>query len=159
MTTAENKTQDIDEFGVEIAPGVAPDADADVVINEAESETSTAPATRKQIRDALLGKRHEAATECFTLFDIEIELHQPSFESMLDARDEDSMKKRMIDMIIKYAYVPGTNDPVFEPADEAVILSWPFGKDLFQLQLAITKMTGIDIGEAEEDLRADPLDD
>ncbi len=123
------------------------------------AEKTEAVATRKQIRDALLGKKHDALTEPLTLFDVEIELHQPSFESMLDARDEDSMKKRMIDMIIKYAYVPGTDDPVFEAADEATILQWPFGDDLYRLQMAITKMTGINIGEAEEELRADPLDD
>ena len=75
----------------------------------------------------------------------------------MEAREEESEVKRAVDMIIKYAYVPDTNEPVFESTDADLILKWPFGVDLMKLQMAIVKLTGIDIADAEAQLEKSPL--
>lgn len=117
----------------------------------------TAP-SRDDIRAALLGKTPLAKSELITVFGIEIELRQPTLAAIMDARgDQDDPKIMATDMIIKYAYVPGTDELIFEDTDREMILRWPFGDELLALQRAISKLTGIDITAAEENLRADPL--
>ena len=125
-------------------------------IAKATGETNS-KSPRDQIRAKLLGPRLEAKSTLITVFDVELEMRQPTLGSILMARDEDDPEKRVVDMIIKYAYVPGTNDLVFEPEDLASILNWPFGEDLLLMQRTITELTGVNIDEAEEDLQKHPL--
>lgn len=99
--------------------------------------------------------------ECrpITLFGEDLELRNPTFKSIMNARDTENSAERGATMIINYCYVPGTNDLAFEAADLEMILRWPFTPDLMNLNNAIAEMTGINIGEAEEDLKKDPLDE
>lgn len=113
--------------------------------------------TRDEIRTALLSKVPEAKSKSITIFGVNIELRQPSLGSIMDTRENDDAKSRAADMIVKYAYVPGTDDLVFEDTDVQMILKWPFGEDLLELQTAITELTGLDIDSAVEELRTDPL--
>ncbi len=113
----------------------------------------------KSSRDELRGKllsSHTAKTVILKLFDIEIELHQPSLADVLGYKETEDKKERVADMIIQYAYVPGTKERVFETGDRPQILAWPFGKDVLALQNAIVELTGVDVAGAEEDLKADP---
>ena len=114
--------------------------------------------TRDEIRAALVGNKQISKSVNFTLFDIDIELRQPSFKSIMEARTEGDSLTRAIDMIIKYAYVPGSDELIFEEGDRPQIELWPFGEDLVRIQEAITELTGIDIAvdEATEELK-DPL--
>lgn len=114
---------------------------------------------RNALRGKLLGDRHLAEREPITIFGVDIELRQPSFGSILDARDEASEKQRIADMIVKYAYVPGTDEQLFEVTDIDTILNWPFGDDLLRLNTAIIKLTGIELVDAEGVLEKSPLDE
>ncbi len=116
-----------------------------------------APPTRDEIRAKLLGKTPLAESKMISLYGIEIELRQPTLEAILKSRDIDDNVARAVDMIIEYAYVPGTDDHVFETADREMILRWPFGKDLQTLNEAIADLTGVDIAAAMEDMKRDPL--
>ena len=120
--------------------------------------SDTTVLTRDEIRAALVGKRHEGKTRPITLFGVDVELRQPTFKSIMEARTEDDQGRRAVDMIIKYAYVPGTDERIFEEGDVPMIEEWPFGEDLVNLQNAIVEMTGIDLAveEAAEEL-TDPL--
>ena len=113
--------------------------------------------TRQSIRDALLGHAPKPEVELLVLFGVELELRQPTLGAILDAQDTEDTKTRSADMIIQFACVPGTDERVFEPADREMILNWPFGDDLMALQRAITKLSGVDVGDAEEALQTDPL--
>lgn len=128
------------------------------------NETAKAPEkkkalTRDQIRAALIGKRHKGNTEVVELFGIEVELHQPTLNAILEAREEEDVKKRTTDVFINYAFVPGTNELVFEDTDRQTILDWPFTDDLIKVQEVMAKLTGVDIGAVEEELKADPLEE
>ncbi len=114
--------------------------------------------TRDAIRAALVGSRQEGASRAIKLFGIDIELRQPTFKSIMEARIEGDGATRAIDMIIKYAYVPGSEERIFEEGDIPQMEEWPFGPDLVAIQNAIVEMTGIDIAveEATEELK-DPL--
>ena len=114
---------------------------------------------RKALRDKLIGNKHIPAREVVTLFGCEIELRQPTLASILQSREEDDEQRRITDVFINYAYVPGTDEHVFEDGDRDVILNWPFTEELVQVQLVIAKLTGVDLGNAEEAIKEDPLDE
>ena len=73
-----------------------------------------------------------------------------------DLQNDDDRKAAMVDMIIEYAYVPGEQDRVFEDADMDTLLSMPWGEDFVRVNDAISKLTGLDIGEEEVRLKKAP---
>ena len=116
--------------------------------------------TRSELRDRLLGHAPKPRRTPITLFGQEIELQQPTLRAILEAQNIDDMKLRSTGMIIEYAYVPGTNERIFEPADREMILNWPFNNELVELQMAIAELTGIsaeDVQNQEAELKTDPL--
>ncbi len=120
-------------------------------------EVAAIPLTRDQIRAALLGKTPEAKVVSITAFGITMDLRQPRFGDIMDAREEPNPAKRAADLIAQYACVPGTNELIFEDSDIEMMLRWPFGEELVELQNAIAKLTGLDITGAEDEIKADPL--
>lgn len=115
------------------------------------------PMTRDQLRAELIGKKHKPERQTVVLFGQEVELQQPTLASILEARENADEKTRVADVFIKYAYVPGSEERVFEEGDRDVILNWPFGEELIEVQRVIAKLTGVDIADAEEGLIGDPL--
>ena len=113
--------------------------------------------TRDEIRAVLLGKTPLAKSKVITVYGVELELRQPTLASIMSTREIDDPKVRATEMIIKYAFVPGTDEHVFEDTDREAILKWPFGEDLLTIQQTITDLTGLDIDVAKEDLRQNPL--
>ncbi len=128
-----------------------------------QNETVDIPAvkllTRKELRAAIIGTKHAPDSETTMLFGCEIELRQPTLAAILAAREDDDEQKRITDVFLNYAYVPGTDELIFEEGDRQVILNWPFTKELLAVQTLIGKLTGIDLGDAEEVLGKDPLDE
>lgn len=123
------------------------------------SDNNTQGATaRNELRSKLLSS-HKPKSEMVEVFGVEVELRQPTLEAILGARDTADAKQRTVDMIIQYAYVPGTDEQVFEPADRDQILRWPFGEDMLKVQQAITRLTGVDVSEAEKEIQTDPLEE
>lgn len=112
---------------------------------------------RDQLRAALIGKKHAPKRELVTLFGVEVELQQPTLRSILQARDTDDEMVRTADVFIRYAYVPGTDERVFEEGDRDAILNWPYTEELLKVQQVIGDLTGIDLGNAEEAIATDPL--
>ena len=113
--------------------------------------------TRDDLRAKLLGQAPKPQIKTMSLFGQEIELRQPTLGAILDAQGIDDDKIRTVTLIIEYAYVPGTDERIFEEADTNVILSWPFGEELVEIQVAIAGLTGVDISAAEEKLKDNPL--
>ena len=120
---------------------------------------NTPTVSRDELRAKLLGNAPAPDRKAITLFGMEIELVQPSFKSILNARETEAADVRSVQMIIDYAYVPGTDEKIFEEGDVEVILSWPFTEDLVEVNKAIAELTGINIAEAEKEIQADPLDE
>ena len=112
---------------------------------------------RNEIRAQILGKTPKGETRLVTLFGAKIELHQPTLRSILEAKDDADEATRTADVFIKYAYVPGTNERVFEDGDKESILNWPMNDDLLEVQKLIVEMTGINLGDAAEVIEKDPL--
>ncbi len=106
---------------------------------------------RDQIRSGIFSKESKTPdSRDITFFGQEIRIRQPDIGTILEYRNRDDRKEAMIEMIIMFAYVPDTNDRVFEPADKDSILGLPFGKDFSALNSAITELTTVDLESAEK---------
>lgn len=116
----------------------------------------TIPVTRQAMRDQLLGHAPKPNRKEVTLFGVVLEMQQPTLGSILKSQDIEDGKERAVNMIIQYSFVPGTNDPIFEEADKDIILNWPFNDELVTLQLTIAELTGVDVKEAEAELKGNP---
>lgn len=118
-------------------------------------QTNKQTQSRAEIRSKIFGNKKAQIVE-ITLFDAKIELRQPSLKEIMDAQNETDKNYAVASMLIKYCYVPGTEERVFDKGDIDQIMDLPFGEDLQNLQKSITSLLGIDIGEAEKDLKANP---
>ncbi len=129
---------------------------AEAVVEEGHDPVA-APLTRAEIRSALIGSTPLAKSVLIHVWGIDMELRQPTLKAIMDTRDIESSSERAVEMIIKYAYVPGTDELIFEDSDAELILRWPFGEDMLKVQETITELTGLDIESAKEDLKDNPL--
>lgn len=125
---------------------------------EVASKTETPEQLRDSIRAKIVGSTPKAASLILEVFDVRIEMRQPSLEEVLGKEIEGDMKAQTAFFVINYCYVPGTDIKIFEPADKPQILKWPFGKDYLKVQEAINDLMGIDIAAEETALNDDDVE-
>lgn len=114
---------------------------------------------RDKIRGAIFSSDAlKPQTKTIVFFGQTIEIRQPNLRTILSISSGGDRQSAMVDMIIAYAYVPGSDEKVFEEADKDQLLEIPFGKDFSDLQKAITAMTDINFlqGDAEKNSAATP---
>lgn len=99
--------------------------------------------SRTAIRDAILGAKPKSAI--IKLFGQDVELRQPTMGQMFETQGEGTPAQISARMLAKYAYVPGTDERVFEDMDADTIANLPWGEDLIKMQEAISKLNGIDL--------------
>lgn len=103
---------------------------------------------RTAIRTAIFAGK--AKTLLVTTFGIELELKQPSMGELLDLQDLPDAKSRVVASLIRYCFVPGTKEKVFDEADKDSILALPFDDNFVKINDAIAELTGIDLAEEEK---------
>jgi len=107
-------------------------------------------ADRNDLRKYLLASK-PFKTEKVTLFGQEIELRQPSVrDAFALAQEKDENSQLLVDILIKYAYVPGTDERVFEEGDREAILQWPVGDWVKELTDKFISLSGVDVEEARK---------
>ena len=105
------------------------------------------PQTRDEIRAKIFGAKPKSEmVEDF--FGCTLELRQPSLEEALKQRDSKEEEKLYF-MLGEYAYVPGTDEKVFEPTDIDSLKRLPFGPEFQRLLDKINSLLGIDPAELE----------
>jgi hypothetical protein len=100
-------------------------------------------ATRDAIRSAIFSDK-KVAVEKIMFFGQEIELRQPILRQILAVQATEDRESVIVDTLIKYAFVPGTEEKVFEDGDAEQLLALPFGKDMLRVSTALTKLTDVD---------------
>ena len=106
---------------------------------------------RKKLRDAIFN----SPAAKFKVKEIKflgetVEIRQPSLEMMLDAQQNESRKEAVVQLLVNYCYVPGTEEKVFEKEDRDALLSMPFNQDFVRVQEAIAELTSIEIMVEEQ---------
>jgi hypothetical protein len=99
--------------------------------------------SRKDIREAILSAKPKK--EIITLFGQEVELRQPTMGGMFQTQEEGTTAQKSARMLVSYAFIPGTDERVFDPLDVDTIVGLPWGEDLIKAQEAISKLNGIDM--------------
>lgn len=122
-------------------------------IETSTTTTTTTPMTRDQIRAKVLGTKPKVDTAM--LYGAEVEIRQPSLDVIMDARQaifngDSDLKTQTLDVLIRYVYVPGTMEHVFEEADREALLELPFDNDLNKLSEKINSMMGLNAKLVEE---------
>lgn len=103
-----------------------------------------APPGRDDIRAAIF-RTKEIKQKEVDFFGVKIELRQPSLASALTKHDGDEPKLAIIGNLIDCAYVPGTNQKVFDAADYDALVELPFGEDYIRITQAIGEITGTNL--------------
>lgn len=107
---------------------------------------------RDNLRAAIFsGKNKSRNSVKINIFETEVEVRQPTLAQIVNLTKDDGTSP-IIKALIEYCYVPGTNDKVFENGDVDSLLGLPTGQWLTDLNEAITKLSGVDIKEAEKNL-------
>jgi hypothetical protein len=117
-----------------------------------KTTTPTEPTAQGVLsRDALRAKIFGAKPESRTIefFGGQVELRQPTLGAAMEMRrlgEEDAT----VQMLVNYAFVPGTQEHVFEEADAEGIQQIPFGPDMQRLTTAINDLIGVTVEGLEK---------
>lgn len=85
-------------------------------------------------------------------YGVRLELRQPSLAIALEARNQGETEA-VFQMLLNYAFVPGTNEKVFEPTDVDMLRDLPFGPAMTDLMGKVNKLLGIDEATVAELLK------
>lgn len=108
--------------------------------------TGMSEPTRDDIRSAIFSTKTFEEKEQ-ELFGQKVVIRQPSLGEIIDYQDSDK-DTGVIDLLIGYCFVPGTNKRVFEEADRAGLKRLPFNADLVKVTENFAELTGIDMEDA-----------
>lgn len=104
---------------------------------------------RDQLRGAIFNSENsKPKSKVIEFFGQQIEVRQPPVGALMDmregAKDRDS-KEQLIAMLMNWVFVPGTDEKLFEPADQDQLLAMPFGTDFTRVSNAVTELTDVNI--------------
>src|SRR6516165_9567080 len=98
---------------------------------------------RDRIRAELL-KTRPVKSKVIEFFGQQIEIKQLTLGAVIDARTMfDDQQGALINILLRYAYVPGTEELLFEDTDGDSLRALPFGGDFVSLTNAITELTNL----------------
>lgn len=109
---------------------------------------------RNILRGALLSGSHLARKRYpLDFFGQKIEIVQPSVSDVAklsEGRTAGEVNISLVDVLIDYAYVPGTNEKVFEVGDKDILKELPFGPEMTALSELLSELYGGSIKEKEK---------
>ncbi len=105
------------------------------------------------LRDKIRGQifsaeNRKTKSEIITFYGAEIEVRQPLVAQIVDG-DAEEGRAGIVDSLLKYAYVPHTEEKVFDAADVDALMTMPFSRDFGRFAETFQKLTNIDIKGAE----------
>lgn len=130
----------------------------------------TSPVTNGEIimaqntRDALrskIFKTRKAKRQTLTLFEegTEVEVRQPTIGDIMQAQSHEEGDERnfaVVQIMMRYCYVPGTDEKVFETADLENIKDMPMGSWFTKLVEVFNDFVNADMGETEKNSESAP---
>lgn len=113
------------------------------------ADTNTETPSRDDIRAAVFATK-KLASEIVDFFGTKIELRQPRLSDIIAIQNTEDRKSAIVDTLIRYAYVPGTDTKLFEESDQASFLEMPFGQDLINVSNALERLTKVNFRDGKE---------
>lgn len=106
-------------------------------VRQAKKDTS-----RDAIRARIFASR-KPASKIITFFGEEIEFRQSTFGEILAAKESASPESAVIGALVSQAFIPGTNEHVFEEGDAEALKAQPFGDDFIRVAKTIEELTQV----------------
>lgn len=121
-----------------------------------------AESTRDALR-ARIFKSRTAKRKTLTLFEegTEVEVRQPTIGDIMEAQSQDAGDERnfaIVQIMLRYCYVPGTDTKVFEESDIANIKEMPMGSWFTNLIEVFNEFVNADIKEMEKNSASEPTE-
>lgn len=111
------------------------------------------PPTRDEVRAAIFASK-KLARKTITFFGQKIEVQQPTLNDIMSAQTSDDRNQAVIDQLVKYSFLPGTNTRVFEDMDADAFKGMPFTNDFIEVSKALEALSNINFldGKATSDV-------
>ncbi len=81
---------------------------------------------------------------------VPVEIQQPTIRQILRQRDSENTEDQLVDMLVEYCFIPGTDQKAFESTDKGDILEWPVEAWFTDFNDAVSKLTEINVESAEK---------
>lgn len=106
---------------------------------------------REALRAELFQKKHVFKSKLIDFLGQQVEVRQPSIGEILNFQEEDeaSSKDSFIDALVRFCFVPGTDDKLFDSEDAERIMSLPQGEWVSGFNSAVAELFEVNVGEAE----------
>lgn len=90
-------------------------------------------------------------------FGVTIELRQPIMSDILKAQTNEDREAAIIQTLVDYAYVPGTEEKCFEDTDAAAFKTMPFGADFLRVSKALEELTEVNFLDKPASSNVEPI--
>ena len=116
------------------------------------SAESTPTLSRDEMRAKIFGAKPKSEM-VYDFFGTTLELRQPTLAVALAQRNNEE-EDRLYLMLTDYAFVPGTDEKVFESGDIDSLRTLPFGPEFTSLMGQVNKLLGINPEGVEKAIEA-----
>jgi hypothetical protein len=104
---------------------------------------------RDSVRAAIFNSpMNQQKSEAIEFMGAQVEVRQPLVEDIMAASKEED--GGVVMMLVRYTFVPGTNERVFDAEDAEALLKMPFGRDMSRFLEVVKNMTDIDLKVQEK---------
>lgn len=112
------------------------------------SQSAEVLPTRDQIRSKIFASKKLARKEII-FFGQKIEIQQPTLEDIMTAQVSEDRDQAVINQLVKYSFVPGTNDRVFEDTDAESFKHMPFTNDFVAVSKALEALSEVNFRDGK----------
>lgn len=100
------------------------------------------PSIKDQLRSKILATK-TPKSKIIDFMGEKIEIRQPTLKDIVEAQESGAGKNAIITALVSYAYIPGTNEKLFETEDTESLMELPFGKDFMNVSKAIEELSEV----------------
>lgn len=112
-----------------------------------KEEAAVEVLSRDDVRNRIFAKENRVQKkEVFDFLGVSLELRQPTVEEFMNSQTDDG-RAFLVTMLIKYAYIAGTETKVFDPADYNQLVSMPMSASWTRLTQAVQNLMDIKVEE------------
>jgi hypothetical protein len=97
---------------------------------------------RDTIRAKIFSAR-KPASRIVSFFGEDIEIRQPLLGDILDAQANEDRQSAIIQMLVDRAYIPGTDEKLFDDSDADNFKTMPFGAEFLRISKAMEELSEV----------------
>lgn len=108
-----------------------------------DAGVKVAPQTARDALRSTIFSTKTPQSKVISFMGTQIEIRQPTLGAVAHAQEAGAGKNAIAFALISYAYIPGTDEKVFDPEDLDALLSLPFGADFLDVAKAVEELSKV----------------